>query len=51
MRRRQKVKEDYPFMASGCEHAQSEFTCIVQEESGCKCIGDIVFIVFIFSGK
>jgi hypothetical protein len=33
MRRWQEVKEDYPFMASRREHAQSEFTCIAQEES------------------
>jgi hypothetical protein len=33
MRRWQEVKEDDPFMASRCEHAQSEFTCIIQEES------------------
>jgi hypothetical protein len=50
MRRWQEVKEDYPFMASRCEHAQSEFTCIAQEEV-CKHIGDIVLIVFIVSGK
>jgi hypothetical protein len=50
MRRWQEVKEDYPFMASRCQHAQSEFTSIVQEEV-CKCVGDIVFIVFIVSGK
>ncbi len=33
MRRWQEVKEDYPFMASERGHAQSEFTCIAQEES------------------
>ncbi len=53
MRRRQEVKEDYPFMASRCEHAQSKLTCIAQEET-CECVSDIVFvvlIVFIVSGK
>ncbi len=33
MRRWQEVKEDYPFMALEREHAQSEFTCIAQEDS------------------
>jgi hypothetical protein len=28
MRRRQEDKEDDPFMASGCQHAQSELMCI-----------------------
>jgi hypothetical protein len=32
MRRWQEVKEDYPFMASEREHAQSKFTWIAQEE-------------------
>jgi hypothetical protein len=53
MRKWQEVKEDYPFMASRCEHAQSKFTCIAQEET-CECVGDIAFvvlIVFIVSGK
>jgi hypothetical protein len=27
MRRRQEDKEDDPFMASGCQHAQSELMC------------------------
>jgi hypothetical protein len=53
MRKQQEVKEDYPFMASRCEHAQSKLTCIAQEET-CESVGDIVFvvlIVFIVSGK
>jgi hypothetical protein len=33
MRRWQEAKEDYPFTASRRELAQSEFTCIAQEES------------------
>jgi hypothetical protein len=48
MRRCQEVKEDYPFMASEREHAQSEFTCIAQED---KYNGDILLIVSIVSGK
>jgi hypothetical protein len=51
MRRWQEDKEDYPFMASKSEHAQSELTCIA---SGRKCVNifsDIVYIVFIVSGK
>jgi hypothetical protein len=31
MGRRQEDKEDDPFMASGCQHAQSELTCIARE--------------------
>jgi hypothetical protein len=31
MRRRQEDKEDDPFMASGCQHAQSEFMCIAKK--------------------
>jgi hypothetical protein len=51
MRRWQEDKEDYPFMASESEHAQSELTC---KASGRKCVNilsDIVYIVFIVSGK
>jgi hypothetical protein len=53
MRRRQEVKEDDPFMASRCQHAQSKLTCIAQKETS-ECVSDIVFdvlIVFIVSGK
>jgi hypothetical protein len=32
MRKWQEVKEDYPFMASRCEHAQSKFTCIAKKK-------------------
>ncbi len=32
MRKLQEVKEDYPFMASRCEHAQSKFTCIAKKK-------------------
>jgi hypothetical protein len=50
MRRWQEVKEDYPFMASRWEHAQSKFTCIAKKKV-CERVGDIVFIVIIVSGK
>ncbi len=53
MRRRREVKEDDPFMASRCQHAQSKLVCIAWEEAS-ECSGDIVFvvlIVFIVSGK
>jgi hypothetical protein len=53
MRKLKEVKEDNPFMASRCEHAQSKLTCTAQEGI-CECVGDIVFvvlIVFIVSGK
>jgi hypothetical protein len=33
MWRWQEVKEEDPYMASGCELAQSKFTCTAQEES------------------
>jgi hypothetical protein len=48
MRRRQDVKEDYPFMASRCEHAQSKLTCIAQEETS-ECVGDIVLLYLLYS--
>ncbi len=32
MRKRQEVKEDYPFMASRCEHAQSKLMCIAKKK-------------------
>ncbi len=53
MRRRQEVKEDDPFMASRCQHAQSKLVCIAWEETG-ECSDDIVFVVLtviIVSGK
>ncbi len=31
MRRRQEEKEDNPFMASGCQHAQSELMCTARK--------------------
>jgi hypothetical protein len=31
MRRRQEDKEDDPFMASGCQHAQSELMCTARK--------------------
>jgi hypothetical protein len=51
MRRWQEVKEDYPFMASEREHAQSEFTCIASRRKCVNILNDIVLIVFIVSGK
>jgi hypothetical protein len=51
MRRWQEVKEDYPFMASEREHAQSEFTCIASRRKCVNIFSDIVLIVFIVSGK
>jgi hypothetical protein len=47
MRKWQEVKEDYPFMASRCEHAQSKLTCIAQEET-CEYVGDIVFMYLLY---
>jgi hypothetical protein len=32
MRRRQEVKEDDPFMASSCQHAQSKLVCIARKK-------------------
>jgi hypothetical protein len=51
MRRWQEVKEDYPFMASEREHAQSEFMCIASRRKCVNIFSDIVLIVFIVSGK
>ncbi len=31
MRRRQEDEEDDPFMASGCQHAQSELMCTARK--------------------
>jgi hypothetical protein len=47
----QEVKEDYPFMASEREHAQSEFTRIASRRKCVNILSDIVLIVFIVSGK
>jgi hypothetical protein len=46
MRKWQEVQEDYPFMASEREHAQSKFSCIAQEESV-----EISVVTSIVSGK
>jgi hypothetical protein len=51
MKRWQEGKEDYPFMASEREHAQSEFACIVSRRKCVNILSDIVLIVFIVSGK
>jgi hypothetical protein len=51
-RRRQEDEEDDPFMASECQHAQSELMCTARKKS--ECVGNVyirVFIVFIVSGK
>jgi hypothetical protein len=47
MRKWQEVKEDYPFMASRCEQAQSKLTCIAQEET-CECVGDIILVYLLY---
>jgi hypothetical protein len=47
MRKWQEVKEDYPFMASRCEHAQSKLMCIAQEET-CEHVGNIVFVYLLY---
>jgi hypothetical protein len=51
MRRWKEVKEEYPFMASERELAQSKFTCIASRRKCANIPSDIVFIVFIVSGK
>jgi hypothetical protein len=53
MRGRQKDKEDDPFMASRCQHAQSELMCIAEEIKS-KCVGNVymrVLTLFIVPGK
>jgi hypothetical protein len=45
MRRRE---EDDPFMASGCDHAQSELTCIANKKKACKYPSNIVLIALLF---
>ncbi len=47
MRRGQEVKEDDPFMASICQHAQSKLMCIALEETS-ECVGDIVFVYLLY---
>ncbi len=52
MRRRQEGKEDDPFTASGCQHAQSELMCTARNRS--ERVGNVyirVLTVFIVSGK
>jgi hypothetical protein len=53
MRRRQEDEEDDPFMASGCQHAQSELMCIARKIKVNVSVMYIfvVLIVFIVSGK
>ncbi len=48
MRKWQEVKEDYPFMASRCEHAQSKLTCIAQEESMWMCRWHCIRCIYCF---
>ncbi len=52
-RRRQEDEEDDPFMASGCQHAQSELMCSAREIKVNVSVMYIfiVLIVFIVSGK
>jgi hypothetical protein len=47
MRRWQEVEEDYPFMASRREHAQSEFTCIAKEKV-CKYMVTLYLLYLLF---
>ncbi len=53
MRRRPKDEEDDPFMASGCQHAQSELMCTARKIKVNVSVMYIfaVLIVFIVSGK
>ncbi len=53
MRRRPEDEEDDPFMASGCQHAQSELTCTARKIKVNVSVMYIfvVLIVFIVSGK
>ena len=48
MRRWQEVKEDYPFMASEREHAQSELTCIAEKKKCVNIPNNIVLIALLF---
>jgi hypothetical protein len=41
-------REDDPFMASECEHAQSELTCIANKKKACKYPSNIVLIALLF---
>ncbi len=41
MRRRQEDEEDGPFMASGCQHAQSELMCTARK---IKVNGSVIYI-------
>ncbi len=53
MRRQQEDEEDDPFMASGCQHAQSELMCTAGKIKVNVSVMYIfvVLIVFIVSGK
>jgi hypothetical protein len=54
MRRQQVVKEDDPFMASRCQHAQSKLVCINEKKQVNVAVTLYIFvvlIVFIVSGK
>ncbi len=46
MRRRQEDKEDDPFMASGCQHAQSELMCIARKIKS-ECVDDVYIFVYL----
>jgi hypothetical protein len=51
VRRRDKMrrrKEDDPFMASECKHAQSKLMCIANKKKACKYPGNIVLIALLF---
>ncbi len=53
MRRRQENEEDDPFMASGCQHAQSELMCTAKKikVNVSMMYIFVVLIVIIVSGK
>jgi hypothetical protein len=53
MRRRPEDEEDDPFMASGCQHAQSELMCTARKikVNASAMYIFVVLTVFIVSGK
>ncbi len=48
MRRRREDKEDNPFMALGCQHAQSELMCIARKIKN-KCVDDVYIFVYLLN--
>ncbi len=47
MRRRQEDEEDDPFMASGCQHAQSELMCTARKTKS-QCVGDVYSLYLLY---